>query len=70
MLAIVRCIDIGMPLQKQTYDLVVSCSRSYEQGRFTHSVAGIDRRSGPEQRLHKEAVARLCRPMQRRCSVG
>ena len=70
MLEIVRRIDFGMALHQQAHDFVVPGTRRHEQGRFAHSVAGINRRTGSEQRLHKKTGAGLCRPMQRRCSVG
>ena len=63
MLEVVRRIDVGTMLHKQAHDFVVPGAGRHEQRGFTHSVAGVDCRAGPEQRLHKEAIARLCRPM-------
>ena len=51
MLEIVSHIDFGIAFHEQTHNLVVPGACCQKQSRFTHSVAGVNRRAGLEQRL-------------------
>ena len=62
MLEVVRRIDFGMTLHKQAHDFVVPGTCRHEQGRFAHSVAGVNRRAGPEIELSPDIRSAASEP--------